>query len=268
MCLAIPFFLGFVEGGSAFMKGDAMPPLLHGALEKFEAAYDAPTSALAHSLLAGMAIASDEEGLSSDYFSCEKDFSKACPEGWFELENGACHAPAAYEGACPRTINYKGMGPQEKFNACRESVFPCFGACTAQDFSRPCPKNWQRQKGFCFAPFDYNGPCVGKKSFAQIGDVDRRAWATACRAEWPCLQDSKVPMRVASLQNQWLNMDCVMSFTEDCPARWAKNVHGNCAAPPDVLAPRCGFVVHTASLNFVQKQHWANTCDAPWPCAN
>ena len=71
------------------------------------------------------------QGLSSDYFSCEKDFSKACPEGWFELENGmhffvlvfficvqnchcagACHAPAAYEGACPRTINYKGMGPQ------------------------------------------------------------------------------------------------------------------------------------------------------------
>ena len=38
-----------------------MPPLLHGALENFEAAYDAPTSALAHSLLAGMAIASDEE---------------------------------------------------------------------------------------------------------------------------------------------------------------------------------------------------------------
>ena len=38
-----------------------MPPLLHGALEKFETAYDAPTSALAHSLLAGMAIASDEE---------------------------------------------------------------------------------------------------------------------------------------------------------------------------------------------------------------
>ena len=142
-----------------------------------------------------------------DYSGCPKGVVSSCSTflrpffaavcsnaGWTIVpqSGGLCKAPTYYDGSCPEVLDLRAVAPQvsafcaarfkslavrlvgvrflqEKTSTCTGLEFPCVGECTA-DYSQPCPADWALDgAGSCVAPASYDGPCVQKKSFADIG---------------------------------------------------------------------------------------------------
>eukprot|EP00927_Polykrikos_kofoidii_P028728 TRINITY_DN24_c1_g1_i1.p1 TRINITY_DN24_c1_g1~~TRINITY_DN24_c1_g1_i1.p1 ORF type:complete len:291 (-),score=28.41 TRINITY_DN24_c1_g1_i1:50-841(-) len=228
------------------------------------ARFTLPTSALQRAVVDALDAAANEVGLDIGFFSCDRDFS-ACPSSWVDLGDGSCGAPNGYLGNCPHIIDFRGMGPREKYLACEDAQFPCRGECT-QDYRQSCPQGWS-WKGKCLSPEGYSGPCVGAKSFENVGLVDRKAWGKACNVKWPCRESLRDLASTDKTHPVWPGSECVMTFEEDCPARWAKK-QNLCEAPSDANLLRCGYYLKWAGLTTHQKQSWAVACNVPWPCAD
>merc|ERR1711879_127187 len=96
-------------------------------------------------------------------------------------------------------MNFRGLSPREKRTACVDASFPCKKSC-AQDYGAACPTGWEQHGETCLAPPGYQGPCVGKKSFRNLGLADRRAWADICDVEWPCRKSLEEQMKLDLLE--------------------------------------------------------------------
>eukprot|EP00927_Polykrikos_kofoidii_P028727 TRINITY_DN24_c0_g1_i2.p1 TRINITY_DN24_c0_g1~~TRINITY_DN24_c0_g1_i2.p1 ORF type:complete len:264 (-),score=16.31 TRINITY_DN24_c0_g1_i2:73-864(-) len=228
------------------------------------ARYELPESAIQRAVLDALDTAVKEADVDIGFVSCDRDFS-ACPSSWVDLGDGLCGSPNGYLGNCPGVLDYRGMGPREKHLVCEDALFPCRGACT-QDYRHACPQGWSWKRGKCFSPEGYKGPCVGAKSFDNIGITDRRAWGKACGVEWPC-RGSLHELASTNAHPAWSSSECVMTFEEECPAQWTKN-KTFCEAPADANPLRCGYFFNATGFTTHQKRAWAVACNVPWPCAD
>jgi len=234
-------------------------PIMKGLLEVIGQFTDEDEGSQQMALEAAMTAAADEEGVGLELISCDRDFS-GCPVGWSQLLDGACGAPATYQGSCPTTLSFAGLAPKERAAKCGDVEFPCRDLCT-EDPSQFCPEGWHKGGPDCFAPAGYSGPCVGRKSFITLGTEDRRAWGKTCGVRWPCRGSSGVGAGRGLVSNS----TCTFDYTRACPSGWTKS-GTYCRAPADDQTSLCGVYVDTNSFTAVAKHAWASACAAPWPC--
>lgn len=241
-------------------NGDDNSPLLHagGIQQQLETLYASePADRVQRALIMGLRRAASEESIDLKELACDRDYSRACPPGWVDMDN-TCHLNGI-------AVSLAGMTPWEKGQAV-STKFPCRDDCE-QDYSARCPAGWALRNGHeCHGPTNYSGSCVGKKIFDLMGWADKRSWSLSCGVPWPCrvpVERNRILDRISS---SWLRTDCVSSYKEDCPAGWTSRSDGRCQAPLWMSAPRCGFVVFTQNLSPEQRRAWSIVCNAAWPC--
>jgi len=217
-----------------------------------------PAERVLRALVTGLRRAASEEKLDLQEVSCERDYSRACPPGWIDMDQKCQLNDVA--------VSLNGMTPWEKGQAV-STPFPCPGECN-QDYSARCPAGWRLNGQECHAPDNYTGSCVGKKSFDLMGYADKRSWSQTCGVPWPCLAPVGKTRGLDRVSSSWLRTDCASSYKEECPQGWTSQSDGRCRAPLSMPAPRCGFVVQTRKLSPEQRRTWSIVCNAPWPCVD
>jgi len=70
---------------------------------------------LADAISSAVQSVAAELGSDAEEFSCTRQYSDACPEGFTELSNGLCEAPReGRPSGCPGTIDFRGLTPGQK----------------------------------------------------------------------------------------------------------------------------------------------------------
>lgn len=183
------------------------------------------------------------------------DFS-GCPQGWKETSQGLCGAPPQYFGNCHRTLQFDGDDDDKEDVQLRCGVrWPCKSPCN-EDFSAACPEGW-RDLGEqqCLAPRDYHGSCLPMQNLAEFAEDQKRGFALACTARWPCQEVVSAGPRC--------------EFTESiCPEAW--DTFGGGAFPTychsaDYRGP-CRSRISADRINQLGVETVMERCGVQWPC--
>ena len=78
---------------------------------------------------------------------------------------------------------------------------PLSDVACVRDYSAACPEEWSDQGDgeTCSAPMYYQGPCSNDLNFATLTPAEKRAKASACGSQFPCVDS------------------CTMDFSSQCP---------------------------------------------------
>ena len=130
---------------------------------------------------------------------CTADFSTPCPVGWRLVGAGECSAPASYAGPCVRRKVFNSMVAADKawFQDVCDVKWPCRASWVSflrpstpdeckEDFTKPCPHNWEERTDVCLAPAAYDGPCSVALAAATFTAEEKHAVSQNCGAPWPC----------------------------------------------------------------------------------
>mmetsp|Transcript_155251 Transcript_155251/g.476886 ORF Transcript_155251/g.476886 Transcript_155251/m.476886 type:complete len:279 (-) Transcript_155251:47-883(-) len=141
------------------------------------------------------------------------DYEAGCPRGWAQRD-GECVAPGTYMGPCVGRKSFAGMTYAQKRAwgiACRVDWPP--RATVARglaavgrigrplnpdcvpDYGKSCPDLWHPTPGGCRAPTEYQGPCARTIRSHAFTHRQRKVFAEACQAPWPCTEMSGPPFR-------------------------------------------------------------------------
>lgn len=245
-------------------------PISTGLLPSLKKIYlEQPDARIEQAIADGLFRAAVDENIDAEEIVCLRDYSILCPEGWADEGDGNnCAAPFGYTGSCGSSVGFGGLDPKGKRNLATKCAtsYPCAGSC-ARDYSGPCPSEWSMDVNHdCLAPDGYLGPCVGRKSFANLNSLEKELWAKVCDVSWPCRQNQErfVALRKLSVKGIF-NADCIPDYSAKCPDRWLKS--GKlCQAPSDYVGI-CAFFLDTSEYTQEAKDSFAKACMAPWPCA-
>jgi len=193
---------------------------------------------------------------------------------WYHKFIIFCHAvskyrkaPKNYAGVCGAVMNQGGLTAQEKHARALKCgvLYPCLGSCS-QDFSKSCPLGWSEDINHdCLAPVAYSGKCVTRKSFTEMGAVDKSTWAKVCDVTWPCRKTRQDVTEIARLSVRGIfNSDCIPDYSVGCPERFTEK-DGLCVASPAFSGP-CAGAVDSSKYSQQEKAAYAENCLAPWPC--
>lgn len=227
-----------------------------------------PSLAVERAVSDGLLRALDDEGIPASEVTCNRDYSRLCPEGWADAGDGStCVQPLGNQGPCGQEVAFGGSTPLQKRRQAAKcgASFPCLGAC-APDASSSCPLGWAEdvEPGVCLSPAGYSGPCVQRKSFLGMGARDRELWAKSCEVTWPCRQKLLSDLESAGpIARGAFKSDCVTDYSGPCPDRHTLK-DGLCEAPADFLG-RCGFTL-SSQHSTAEKVAYAEVCLTPWPC--
>jgi len=185
--------------------------------------------------------------LPADPEECTPDFAAACPDGW--TDNGSvCRPHEGYSGACKQIES--GLPDIAKAAAASycQAKWGCNLECE-QDYSFPCPSSWTEvHAGLCVAPSDAILICEAQLDVVNLSADDKRRVGVECNLQWPCKRSGSV---------------CQQNFAAKCPAGWIETGAG--CAPPPTYTGECGFE-QLAKLTRGQKEAWAASCGASFPC--
>lgn len=180
---------------------------------------------------------------------CEKDW-ESCPNEWQEVAPSVCLAPESYIGGCDGMLELEGMIAKDKalFESVCAASWPCSFTSPQPDYTEVCADGWTLKSGvMCEAPSTYNGPC-GKTMAVAIGKQGKKDIEDKCSVSWP------------------LHAACSRNYGHPCPAGWLSNNNGDCQAPSSYNGA-CQTTISFASYSPTEKENWALSCDAPFPCA-
>ena len=126
---------------------------------------------------------------------------------------------------------------------------PASDVACVRDYSAACPERWADQGDgeTCSAPMHYQGQCANDENFAALTPSEKRAKASACGTQFPCLST------------------CAVDFSSPCPDGWDTDKSNHCVAPPEYAGP-CVGRKDFRGVSPSTKSHWASLCDARWPC--
>lgn len=243
-------------------------PVVNGLVRQLAAVFSGqPLLSIEKAVADGLMHALDDESMDIAEVACNRDYSRLCPEGWIDAGDGnSCLAPKTYQGKCDTKMNLGGLTPLQKRQQTSKCdvLYPCVGACSP-DYSKRCPLGWLGDfNNDCLAPAQYVGPCVARKSFQDMKVTEKAAWAKRCDVTWPCRETLGDVMEVQKIHvNGIFNDDCVMDYSQPCPARFAKE-DKLCQAPPD-FSGVCGLYV-PASYTPQERAAYSKACLTPWPC--
>jgi len=244
----------------------AQVPILDGLAE--ELGQDFPEEsrgAVQNALAQALDAAVEKEGLDLQDVVCVRDYSSQCPTGWVAANDGVtCLAPMSYQGPCERKMSFGRLAPFQKSQRAHEcgTEFPCSDSLP-QDFSGSCPEHWEEDLDHaCIAPGDYDGPCIGRKSFTGFVAEEKAAWGRSCRVSWPAAK----PLHDLSeqIKSEVRPAACRKEYSRLCPAGWITK--GFTCWAPSSYEGYCGPSIRT-SLTYQQKKAFEEACVAPWPCA-
>lgn len=214
-------------------------------------------------LAQALEAASTREQLAQDWY-CLRDYSKLCPEGWSEMEDGqTCLAPASYQGTCSTRTSFHNLDPAGKSGRAFEcgTEYACIGR-SPENLSMPCPADWLVDVDrSCIAPGSYTGPCIGRKSFVGLTAEEKAWWGRKCGVTWPArktLQDLQDLERAEDHSS----LPCRRDYTNLCPVGWLVD-KDSCLAPSHYEG-LCGPRGHPSSTE--QKKAIEVACAVEWPC--
>jgi len=184
--------------------------------------------------------------------TCDRDWSRRCPDGWDEVGSAFCIAPLSYKGGCRRIQKFEGTGERDKFafSAACSSPWPCIGndECPHGRDYEQCPVGWSLEgDGFCRAPSD--APMCASSVFriGAIGIGEKQELSLECGLRWACR---------SSCDHR--------DYNASCPEGWTME-SSLCLAPP-MYAGECGST-DTTQMTERQKERFASLCGVNWPCA-
>lgn len=124
------------------------------------------------------------------------------------------------------------------------AAFSAAARCEHYDWSASCPEGWAEvDDGTCMAGLSYAGSCRTKLS---VGSEDvKRQVASACRVDWPCLDQ------------------CQQDFDLACPMSWLDRGDAVCDAPLRYNGP-CLASARMVDAQF--KEDFAARCGVRWAC--
>ena len=126
---------------------------------------------------------------------------------------------------------------------------PLSDVACVRDYSAACPEEWS-DKGdgeTCSAPMYYQGPCSNDFNFATLTPAEKRAKASACGSQFPCVDS------------------CTMDFSSHCPDDWENDSSNHCVAPLEYTGPCVGRKDFRGSSSHTKSQ-WSSLCNVRWPC--
>jgi CPW-WPC domain-containing protein len=187
--------------------------------------------------------------------AAKKNYGEICPDGWTLQSGQSCTAPRDYVGPCDAFARLGGMTEEDKqtFEAACVVSWPGLPLQCARDYNRSCPFGWMEKWASgnieCVAPDWFRG-CSGVQQLGRKTPQEKRAWATACGAPFPC-KDRTIG------DHDW---------SQICPADWfAMNGGEACFAPNSYTGP-CQSIQHgLAELSRADKEAIARTCQVVWP---
>lgn len=126
---------------------------------------------------------------------------------------------------------------------------PASDVTCVRDYSAACPEGWADQGDgeTCSAPMHYQGQCAKDENFAALAPGEKRAKASACGTQFPCVNA------------------CTMDFSIPCPDGWDTDGSNHCVAPPEYAGPCIGRRDFRGASTSA-KSHWSSLCNARWPC--
>lgn len=229
---------------------------------------EVPELAVKKAVAAGLVQALGDEGADLHDVTCNRDYSRLCPEGWADAGDGnACLAPQSYQGPCAAKLELGGQTAQQKKQLAARcgASYGCLGAC-ASDASQTCPLGWREDVNHdCLAPVGYSGRCVGRKNFRGMKQSEKQQWAKSCDVTWPCRKalGDAAATESASAPGVF-NNDCVPNYAGACPEHFTQEAD-RCMAPQG-FSGRCGFSV-SSQYTPAEKTAYAEACLTPWPCS-
>jgi len=107
-------------------------PVVNSLAEQLQNVFpDSPKLAIDKAVASGLVRALGDEGLDLQDVTCNRDFSRLCPEGWADAGDGnSCLAPHDYQGPCAPKLEMGGLtGQQKRQQAARcGAIYSCVGA--------------------------------------------------------------------------------------------------------------------------------------------
>lgn len=245
-------------------------PIVSGLSQKLSGAFPGePQLAVERAVADGLERAMADEGLDLQDVTCNRDYSRLCPEGWAEAGDGSsCIAQQDFQGSCPLKLDFGGLTPLGKRQQALRcgAHYPCHGACSA-DTSKACPLGWTEDVNHdCLAPVGYGGRCVGRKNFKGMKKSQKAFWAHICDVAWPCRKPGSDAATKASESigvKTFTSKDCVPNYSEACPDKF--EVKGSRCVAASGFSGMCGFSL-SSQYNAAEKAAYAAACLTPWPC--
>eukprot|EP00366_Plasmodium_knowlesi_P003233 XP_002260730.1 hypothetical protein, conserved in Plasmodium species [Plasmodium knowlesi strain H] len=138
-------------------------------------------------------------GISEDAWTCRKDYSRPCAEGWHQVNaSRECVAPLSYRGPCPRFLQMENKTTKKRLleGECR-IFWPCLDQCE-RNYSLQCPEQWAPEDEKTCRPLAiYEGTCLPSHDFSNMTDAQKEIWSNKCETDWPCMVNH------ASLYSAW-----------------------------------------------------------------
>jgi len=186
---------------------------MDGLAEELAQDYPAqPNSAIEGALADALTLSAQREEISlGDLFlvgSPTPDYELPCPEGWALDLVRDCFAPSSYAGPCVRrkAFNKYNYAEKEEWAKICGVTWPSPASSSGRELFRDgvasdkvrgektcapnydenCPARWLRVGRYCRAPGDYEGACGVYVTSVSFAVDQKRAFAVACNAPWPC----------------------------------------------------------------------------------
>ncbi|KFH01805.1 cpw-wpc domain-containing protein [Toxoplasma gondii VAND] len=190
--------------------------------------------------------------------NCAKDYSAACPEGWYQSSNHLCSPPALYNGPCKQPVDTSEYVGRSDLKAAFEkrclAPWKCNWPLTARqrDYEATCPLSWFRlTDGTCEAPPDFQSSAnCPRRINSAMSASEKASFAVGCDVDFPFAERG----------------ECPRDFSSRCPIGWLDVGDGlTCRAPEDYIG-KCDRVLNFGKMNDSQKLDKMALCTVDWPC--
>ncbi|ANQ10432.1 Uncharacterized protein PCOAH_00048490 [Plasmodium coatneyi] len=182
-------------------------------------------------------------GLSQDAWTCRKDYSRPCAEGWHQVNaSQECVAPLSYRGPCPRFLQMENKTTQKRLLEGECHIFwPCLDQCE-RNYSLQCPEQWVPEDEKTCRPLAiYEGTCLPSHDFSNMTDAQKEIWSNKCGTDWPCMTS------------------CKKDYSRACPQ------DGSCYAPVKYSGP-CLSRMSLLNVDEDMKVALEKLCNVSFPC--
>ncbi|CAA9990330.1 CPW-WPC family protein [Plasmodium knowlesi strain H] len=194
-------------------------------------------------------LSSIRGGISEDAWTCRKDYSRPCAEGWHQVNaSRECVAPLSYRGPCPRFLQMENKTTKKRLleGECR-IFWPCLDQCE-RNYSLQCPEQWAPEDEKTCRPLAiYEGTCLPSHDFSNMTDAQKEIWSNKCETDWPCMAS------------------CKKDYSRGCPQGWTKEKDGSCYAPVKYSGP-CLSRMSLLNVDEDMKVALEKLCNVSFPC--
>lgn len=160
-----------------------------------------------------------------------RNYGATCPSGWIELSGGYCKVQdaVAVSRDCPSIGSFVALSTSQKQDlSSRCNVnWPCQTPCDSVNYGTTCPEHWLEvalSPGLCMAPPNYTGDCQFLVNTSGMNMDSKRAFATRCSVEFPCLRGS------SAIAGRDAHPSNVNEPSNAMPANRAAALHGGAAS--------------------------------------